>query len=150
MKKDLTMSAIDRQNILYNKVALDNIQEYIGVSWMYFNGEYRFTKAQVCDFYGIDISTLDRYLSSNEEELNSDLLIYPNPTNGNVIIQVHNPENKYVQISVFDVSGRKIYDKTQKADNTFKLDLSNFTKGMYLINVKIGDDIELNKKVILN
>lgn len=50
MKKDLTMSAIDRQNILNNKVALDNIQEYIGVSGMYFNGEYRFTKAQVCDF----------------------------------------------------------------------------------------------------
>ena len=97
-----------------------------------------------------DISSIPLAIPSNEEELNSDLLIYPNPTNGNVIIQVHNPENKYVQISVFDVSGRKIYDKTQKADNTFKLDLSNFTKGMYLINVKIGDDIELNKKVILN
>ena len=38
------MSAIDRQNILNNKVALENIQEYIGVSGMYFNGEYRFTK----------------------------------------------------------------------------------------------------------
>lgn len=69
MNKDLTMSAIDRQNILNNKVALENIQEYIGVSGMYFNEEYRFTKAQVCDFYGIDISTLDRYLSNNEEEL---------------------------------------------------------------------------------
>jgi hypothetical protein len=97
-----------------------------------------------------DISSIPLAIPSNEEELKSDLLIYPNPTNGNVIIQVHNPENKYVQVLVFDVSGRKIYDKTQKADNTFKLDLSNFTKGMYLINVKIGDDIEFNKKVILN
>jgi hypothetical protein len=69
MDKDLTMSAIDRQNILNNRIALENIQEYIGVSGMYFNQEYRFTKAQVCDFYGIDVSTLDRYLSNNEEEL---------------------------------------------------------------------------------
>lgn len=69
MTKDLTMSAIDRQNILNNKIALNTIQEYIGVSGMYFNGEYRFTKLQVCDFYGVDISTVERYLSSNEEEL---------------------------------------------------------------------------------
>jgi hypothetical protein len=69
MDKDLTMSAIDRQNILNNRIALKNIQEYIGVSGMYFNQEYRFTKAQICDFYGIDVSTLDRYLSNNKEEL---------------------------------------------------------------------------------
>lgn len=69
MTKDLTMSAVDRQNILNNKIALNIIQEYIGVSGMYFNGEYRFTKSQVCDFYGVDISTVERYLSSNEEEL---------------------------------------------------------------------------------
>jgi hypothetical protein len=69
MKKDLTMSAIDRQNILNNKVALENIQEYIGVSGMYFKDEYRFTKSQVSDFYAIDNSTIDRYLSSNEDEL---------------------------------------------------------------------------------
>ena len=44
MKKDLTMSAIDRQNILNNKVALEGIQEYIGVSGMFFIEKYRFTK----------------------------------------------------------------------------------------------------------
>ena len=69
MKKDLTMSAVDRQNILNNKIAIENIQEYIGVSGMFFKGEYRFTKSQVSDFYGVDISTIERYLSSNEEEL---------------------------------------------------------------------------------
>jgi hypothetical protein len=69
MKKDLTMSAIDRQNILNNKVALEGIQEYIGVSGMFFKEQYRFTKSQVADFYGVDISTIERYLTSNEEEL---------------------------------------------------------------------------------
>ena len=42
MKKDLTMSAVDRQNILNNKIAIENIQEYIGVSGMFFKDEYRF------------------------------------------------------------------------------------------------------------
>jgi len=69
IKKDLTASAVDRQNILNNKIAIDNIQENIGISRMFFKGEYRFTKSQVCDFYSVNISTRERYLSSNEEEL---------------------------------------------------------------------------------
>jgi hypothetical protein len=67
--KDLTVSALDRQNILNNKKALENIQIYIGITGMFFENEYRFTRQQVADFYGIDNSTIDRYLSQNENEL---------------------------------------------------------------------------------
>lgn len=63
------MSAIDRQNILNNKKALLNIQEYIGISGMLFENEYRFTRHQVAEFYVVDSSTIDRYLSAHEEEL---------------------------------------------------------------------------------
>lgn len=67
--KDLTVSAIDRQNILNNQKAVGNIQSYIGISGMWFQGEYKFTRHQIADFYGIDNSTIDRYLSQNEDEL---------------------------------------------------------------------------------
>jgi hypothetical protein len=67
--KDLTVSGIDRQNILNNKKAVDNIQTYLGVTGMLFQGEYKFTRQQITDFYAIDNSTIDRYLSQNEEEL---------------------------------------------------------------------------------
>lgn len=67
--KDLTISAIDRQNILNNKIAVENIQTYLGVTGMLFKGEYRYTRQQIIDFYGIDNSTIDRYLSQNEDEL---------------------------------------------------------------------------------
>jgi hypothetical protein len=67
--KDLTVSAVDRQNILNNKKAVENIQAYLGISGMLFEGEYRFTRQQVADFYSIDNSTIDRYLSQNEDEL---------------------------------------------------------------------------------
>jgi hypothetical protein len=67
--KDLTVSALDRQNILNNKKALENIQVYIGITGMLFENEYRFTRQQVAEFYGIDNSTIDRYLSQNEHEL---------------------------------------------------------------------------------
>lgn len=67
--KELTESNIDRQNILNNKYALQRIQEYIGLPGMLFEGEYRFTKKMVADFFEIDVSTIDRYLSQNEAEL---------------------------------------------------------------------------------
>lgn len=66
---DLTMSAVDRQNILNNKKAIENIQNYIGITGMMFEGEYRFTRQQLAEFYVIDNSTIDRYLSQNEDEL---------------------------------------------------------------------------------
>lgn len=67
--RDLTNSAVDRQNILNNLDAVLNIQEYLGVKGMLFEGEYRFTKEQVSDFYKVDSSTIDNYLSQYEKEL---------------------------------------------------------------------------------
>lgn len=67
--KDLTVSAIDRQNILNNIDAIKDIQEYIGVRGMFFEAEFRFTKSQVIDFYMVDSSTIDRYLANHEHEL---------------------------------------------------------------------------------
>jgi len=67
--KDLRVSAIDRQNILNNKKAVENIQTYLGVTGMLFQGEFKFTRQQIADFYAIDNSTIDRYLSQNEDEL---------------------------------------------------------------------------------
>ena len=66
--KDLTNSNIERQNILNNNFALQRIQDYIGFTGMYFEGEYRFTKKMVADFFNVNISTINRYLSSNKSE----------------------------------------------------------------------------------
>lgn len=65
----LADSNIERQNILNNKYALKDIQEYIGMPGMLFEGEYRYTKRMVADFFEVDVSTIDRYLEKYSEEL---------------------------------------------------------------------------------
>lgn len=67
--RDLTTSAVDRQNILNNLEAVSNIQEYLGINGMLYNHEFRFTKEQVAEFYKVDSSTIDTYLSQYEKEL---------------------------------------------------------------------------------
>jgi len=65
----LTESNIERQNILNNKYALERIQEYIGLPGMLFEGEYRFTKKMVADFFEVDERTIERYLERFSDEL---------------------------------------------------------------------------------
>lgn len=67
--KDLTISDIDRQNTLNNRLAIEVIQKEIDITGMLFEGEYRYTKKMIAEFYDVDISTIDRYLSANGDEL---------------------------------------------------------------------------------
>jgi hypothetical protein len=67
--KNLTNSNVERQNILNNRFALEKIQDYIGISGMLFEGEYRFTIQMIADFYGVDERTIKRYLENYEMEL---------------------------------------------------------------------------------
>lgn len=69
MAKDLTTSAIERQNILNNTVALPRIQNELGVKVLEFEGRYVLTKQMVADYYGVDIRTISRYIENNQDEL---------------------------------------------------------------------------------
>lgn len=69
--KDLTVSNIERQNVLNNRFAVDEIQKYLDVTGMLFEGEYRFTKKMVADFYEVEERTVERYLEKNGEELSA-------------------------------------------------------------------------------
>ena len=66
---DLTKSAIDRQNVLNNKFAIEKLQEQLGLSGMLFNDEYKFTLNQILEFYNIERETISRYLTQFEDEL---------------------------------------------------------------------------------
>ena len=67
--KDLTVSNIERQNILNNRYAVAKIQENLGVAGMYFEDEYLFTKKMVADFYEVDERTIERYIEQFSTEL---------------------------------------------------------------------------------
>lgn len=69
MSKDLTISNIERQNILNNRLALETVAEQLSISGMLFEGEYRFTKSMVADYYDVDERTLERYIEKYSSEL---------------------------------------------------------------------------------
>lgn len=67
--KDLTISNIERQNVLNNRFAVSKVQEHLDIEGMLFEGEYRFTKKMVADFYEVEKRTIERYLEKHSDEL---------------------------------------------------------------------------------
>ena len=67
--KDLTQSAIDRQNILNNNEAIEKIQIHIGLVGLLYEGEYLFTSKMVADFFNVTTRTLTNILNEYEDEV---------------------------------------------------------------------------------
>lgn len=65
---------------------------------------------------------------------NSELLIFPNPTNGLINIEL-NSNKSYFEIEVFSLLGELVYvNKVNSPKLTF--DLSQYPKGVYLVKIK--------------
>lgn len=69
MAKDLTNSAIDRQNILNNPYALAEIEKAAGIRGIPFEGKTVVLKEQVAAFFEVTLRTVENYLEQNSEEL---------------------------------------------------------------------------------
>ena len=69
MSKDLTNSAIDRQNILNNPYALAEIEKAAGVQGIPFEGKTVVLKEQVAAFFEVTPRTIENYLEQNAAEL---------------------------------------------------------------------------------
>jgi hypothetical protein len=67
--KDLTVSQVDRQNILNNPYALQEIEKAACIRGIPFEGKSVVLKEQVAAFFEVDIRTLNNYLDRNGEEL---------------------------------------------------------------------------------
>jgi len=69
MAKDLTVSRLDRQNILNNDLAVDEIQSKAGVCGEFFEDKIFVTREMVATYFDVDIRTISRYIENNNEEL---------------------------------------------------------------------------------
>lgn len=69
MSKDLTTSLVARKNVLNNPYALQQLESNLELGGLQYEGKTIFTKQQVAEILEIDERSVDRYLSSDGEEL---------------------------------------------------------------------------------
>lgn len=71
MTKNLTNSQIDRQNILNNEYAVEEIGKAIDIKGAVFEGTIRFDIKQIARFFDVEVRTIERYLENHKDELSA-------------------------------------------------------------------------------
>ena len=85
-------------------------------------------------------------LSISENETPINVKIYPNPTTTQVTISLENNE-RMKEISIFNTLGMKVKETQFNTNSEAIIDLSNLSKGVYILNVKT-ENKTLTKKII--
>lgn len=75
--------------------------------------------------------------NSIDEIKDNKIVVFPNPTNGVIEILGSNINNDFV--SIIDLRGRKKILKTQFRNDKLFIDLSDYSSGVYLLELKTGN-----------
>lgn len=97
-------------------------------------GQFGSSSAPFLDGYQIRPCGIQSFSVGIDDAFGEQFAIFPNPVNEQLTIQTD--INNY-QIMVSDVLGRQVF--TQVANGNVAVDMSTFTKGMYLITVQSED-----------
>ncbi|MCL1617610.1 DNA-binding protein [Bacteroides sp. ET71] len=69
MKKNFVESAVVRQNVLNNTIAMDTLQQTLSLDGVMFESKLTFIKRQVAEFFEVTERTIDYCIEKNEKEI---------------------------------------------------------------------------------
>ena len=86
---------------------------------------------------------------ANEEFLQTQFRLYPNPSKGSFTIEFRELSNSF-GVEVFDVTGKTIYENNydQTATLLQVVTLENVSNGVYFVNVKTDEGLVTKKLII--
>lgn len=130
----------DEDSDLYNTVAVQkSLSAYIGQANVRIRFQYI---ANDADAVAIDDVQVLATTLSIDEVSKSKASIYPNPTKGEITIKT---DKKIKSSTVVDLSGKVLLQTSSE-----KVDISSFTKGIYLLKVEFVDGSTKTEKIIKN
>ncbi len=74
--------------------------------------------------------------------------MYPNPSKGEVILQINSSSIKDSEVIVRSITGSEVFRQEYKAAKQIKLDLSDHVSGIYLIMLNTGDNSVIKKLIL--
>jgi hypothetical protein len=87
-------------------------------------------------------------VSINKVEIDDRIKIYPNPSADKITVDLANSIDSYVDLEILNLNGKMIFMKEYNS-NTIEVDISDFTTGMYILNIKDNKgNLIQTKKVI--
>lgn len=121
-----------------------NLLNYIGQSNVLFT--IRNTNGYENNIYLDDINlrtvTINPYLKAEG------ILITPNPTNGNIVVQFYPQPTNLKALQIFSIAGQKVAEVaigSGQANNTYNLNISKYAAGAYVVRAVFSDRVIIRK-----
>ena len=97
------------------------------------------------------VATLARNATNKPESAKTsfDISLSPNPSRSQFLLQVHSPKQDEVTIRVLDVNGKIVYAAKGLNHQSIRFG-ETFAPGMYMIEVRQGDEVKTLKAVKIN
>ena len=84
-----------------------------------------------------------------DEEITKLFKIYPNPTTGQILIELTD-NNQILNIQLYNILGEAVWHEEIKVYTSLKrLDISDQPNGVYLLKIQVGDK-KTTERIILN
>lgn len=80
--------------------------------------------------------------------LKSEITLYPNPTSGQVFVQISHMVKEEVSLEIYDSTGRQYAIDIQKGKGVYEMNLSGFTTGLYLLKITLGKQVEVRRLIV--
>lgn len=114
-----------------------------GSPCFYFNTYYYIdmVSLECCDPNGCDEISIGEKINTQK------LTVYPNPLAKQVTLKFTEPFNKALTYSITDLQGRQLLQGSIQNQETM-LDISNLSKGIYLLNISDAEGNKWNKKIV--
>ncbi len=78
-----------------------------------------------------------------------DVMLYPNPTKGEAILNINSSKVNDIELSIRDVTGRLILKEQYSGEQVISFNISDKPSGMYFIHLNL-DGVPVTKKLILD
>lgn len=94
----------------------------------------------------IDDLVISGTLSTNDSLFLNGIAVYPNPSED--IFNINRNNSEKLNIRLIDITGKEVFVKKNITTENYQLDLSNFSKGIYLLNMSSNGKTSASKLIL--
>jgi hypothetical protein len=149
--RDAIIAAVDVNDDIEDKAAIKcliwNVFADRGVGYSASQGTAGSRTDQVEAFDLPPVDELDCRLSVADADAINPFKVYPNPTNGEININVAGAQGQG-NVTIFDINGRQVYTQKVTLEGTVQLQAQNLAAGVYILKVD-GESASQTTKLII-
>jgi uncharacterized repeat protein (TIGR01451 family) len=86
----------------------------------------------------------------NDSNTIGDFIMYPNPTNNNVIISMQNLNETIQNVTITDILGKTVKNIKNITSSELNVDVSDVSTGIYLVEITTNNNQKITKKLVIN